>query len=50
VFNHTSESSKDGGATGITARYSVPEWALMREWVEKVQEYILATAPIDSAS
>jgi hypothetical protein len=45
VFNHTSESSKDGGSAGVTARYSVPEWVLMREWVEKVQEYILATAP-----
>lgn len=45
VFNHTSAASKDGGSAGITARYSVPEWILMREWAEKVQEYILATAP-----
>jgi len=49
LFNHTKASArdlrKDDSAASVTALYSRPEWALLREWADKVQEYIFAAAP-----
>ena len=44
LFNHTSATPRDNGAA-VTAKYSQPEWALLREWAEKIQDYIFSTAP-----
>lgn len=43
LFNHTQASSRDAAA--VTARYTQPEWALLREWAEKIQDYVFSTAP-----
>lgn len=45
LFNHTSATPRDDPAAAVTARYSQPEWALLREWAEKIQTYIFSTAP-----
>ncbi len=49
LFNHTKASArdlrKDDSAAAVTSLYSRPEWALLREWGEKVQEYVFAAAP-----
>lgn len=45
LFNHTRATPRDDAAAAVTARYSQPEWALLREWAEKIQDYIFSTAP-----
>lgn len=45
LFNHTWATQRDDAAAAVTARYSQPEWALLREWAEKIQDYIFSTAP-----
>jgi integrase len=47
LFNHTSSKPKtdEDIAAAVTARYNRPEWALLREWAEKIQEYIFLQAP-----
>lgn len=45
LFNHTWATQRDDPAAAVTARYSQPEWALLREWAEKIQDYIFSTAP-----
>lgn len=45
LFNHTVATSRDDKAAAVTARYSIAEWVLIREWAEKVQEHALTTAP-----
>lgn len=47
LLNHTMATPKTSEevAAAITARYNRPEWALLREWAEKIQEYIFMQAP-----
>jgi integrase len=43
-FNHTS-AREDKDEANVTAIYSQPEWALLVEWIAKIQQHILTTAP-----
>lgn len=43
-FNHTS-AKEDRDEADATAIYSQPEWALLVEWIAKIQQHILTTAP-----
>ncbi len=45
LFNHTSSTAKDDPGAAVTARYTKPEWELLRKWAEKVQEYVFRSAP-----
>lgn len=45
LFNHTAATAKDDPGAAVTARYSRPEWELLRKWAEKVQEYAFRSAP-----
>jgi integrase len=45
LFNHTRATHRDDAAAAVTARYTQPEWALLREWAEKIQNYIFSAAP-----
>jgi integrase len=47
LLNHTTATPRtsDEIAAAVTARYARPEWAMLREWQERIQEHIFATAP-----
>jgi integrase len=47
LLNHTMATPKtaEDVAAAVTARYNRPEWALLREWAEKIQEYVFTQAP-----
>lgn len=45
LFNHTAATAKDDPGAAVTARYTKPEWELLRKWAEKVQEYVFRSAP-----
>ena len=45
LLNHTAATSKDEAAAAVTARYSQPEWELLRRWAERVQDFVFRSAP-----
>ena len=45
AMEDTAATAKDDPGAAVTARYSRPEWELLRMWAEKVQEYVFRSAP-----
>lgn len=47
LLNHTVATPKttEEIMAAVTCRYNRPEWSLLREWAEKIQEYIFLQAP-----
>lgn len=45
LLNHTAATSKEEAAAAVTARYTTPEWELLRRWAERVQDFVFRSAP-----